>query len=73
MEFLSKHHIHDKAFVNGEWVGAESKKTFQVFNPATEEVLAQVPDMDDNDTELAIKSAHTAFQTWKNTTAKVNT
>ncbi len=71
MEFLTKHHIHEKALINGEFVGAESKKTFQVLNPATEEVLAQVPDMDDSDTAIAIKSAHNAFQTWKNTTAKV--
>ena len=30
-------------FVNGEWVFAESKETYDVLNPATSEVIAKVP------------------------------
>ena len=33
-----------KMFINGKWVTAESGKTFDVVNPATEEVIAQVPE-----------------------------
>ena len=36
------------------------------------QVIASVPDMDENDTQNAINAAHSAFQSWKNTTAKVS-
>lgn len=65
-----KHQFHDKAFVNGEWVSANT--TFDVFNPATEELLARVPDLAEAETELAIKCAHEAFLKWKETTPKVS-
>ena len=42
-----------------------------VFNKATGEVLGNVPDMNRDDAEDAVKKAYEAFQTWKNTTAKV--
>ena len=31
-------------YINGRWVGAQSGQTFAVVNPATQDVLAQVPD-----------------------------
>ena len=31
-------------FVNGEWVESKTQKIFPVYDPATEEVIAQVPD-----------------------------
>ncbi|XP_048739146.1 succinate-semialdehyde dehydrogenase, mitochondrial-like isoform X2 [Ostrea edulis] len=62
--------VHDKAFVNGEWVPASSGKTFDVVNPANGKVIGSVPDMDASDTEMAIKVAYKAFQSWKETTAK---
>ncbi len=31
-------------YVNGEFVASKSNKTFPVFDPSTEEVIAQVPD-----------------------------
>lgn len=60
----------DKAYINGSWVSAKSKKTFQVVDPATCKPIASVPDMNVEDCELAVKSAEEAFQHWKNTTAK---
>lgn len=50
--------IREKAFVNGEWVGAKSGKTFSVTNPSNGAVVANVPDMDANDTQAAIDAAH---------------
>jgi acyl-CoA reductase-like NAD-dependent aldehyde dehydrogenase len=32
-----------KMWINGKWVEAESGKTYPVFNPATEEEIAQIP------------------------------
>ncbi len=31
-------------YINGEWVASKSTKTFPVYDPSTEEVIAQVPD-----------------------------
>ncbi len=31
-------------YINGEWVDSKSGKTFPVYDPSTEEVIAQVPD-----------------------------
>ncbi len=30
--------------INGEWVASKSAKTFPVYDPSTEEVIAQFPD-----------------------------
>ena len=57
--------LKDRAFVNGEWVASHTGKTFPVTNPATGEVLAEVPDMDDVDTHRAIDAADAAWDTWK--------
>lgn len=62
--------LKDKAFVNGEWVYAASKKTFQIKNPFDNSVIGSVPDMDACDTQKAIEAAYSAFRTWRNTTAK---
>ena len=32
-----------KMWIAGKWVDAESGKTYPVFNPATEEEIAQLP------------------------------
>lgn len=57
-----------EAFINGTWV--KSSNTFAVTNPATEEEIAQVSNLEPKDAELAIQAAETAFQGWKNKTAK---
>lgn len=62
--------FRDKAYVDGKWVSAKSGATFEVYNPSNNKVLGTVPDMDAEDTQLAIKAAHKAFLSWKNTTAK---
>ncbi|MFT2009814.1 NAD-dependent succinate-semialdehyde dehydrogenase [Pontibacter sp. 13R65] len=62
--------IRTEAFVNGQWVKAASSKTFEVTNPATGEVLAQVTDMDRADVQQAIDAAHKAWPSYRDTTAK---
>ena len=62
--------IKDKAFINGEWISAASGKTFEVRNPFNGDVIGSVPDMNEVDTQKAIKAAKDAFSSWKETTAK---
>ena len=42
-----------------------------VYNPSTGEKIGCVPDMNIDDTEKAIQYAAEAFETWRDTTAKV--
>ena len=49
-------------FINGEWVTSQSAKTFPVYDPSTEEVIAQVPDANAEDVSRAVTAAKTAFE-----------
>ena len=53
-----------KMWINGEWVPAVSGETYAVVNPATEEVIAQVPKGDQRDVDLAVEAARKAFPIW---------
>src|SRR5690348_14566208 len=57
-------------FINGEWVSGKSSKTFPVYDPSTEEVIAQVPDASADDVNRAVAAAKTAFEDgpWATTT-----
>jgi succinate-semialdehyde dehydrogenase / glutarate-semialdehyde dehydrogenase len=56
-------------FVDGQWKQAENGAKFDVFNPATGEVIAQVPDGTSKDISLAIEAADRAFFAWSSLTA----
>jgi len=49
--------------IDGKWVNAESGKTFEVYNPATEEVIAKVQEGGKADVDKAVKAARKAFET----------
>jgi betaine-aldehyde dehydrogenase len=59
-------------YVNGEWIDSKSNKTFPVYDPATEEVIAQVPEANADDVNRAVAAARTAFDDgpWSSTTAQ---
>src|SRR5690625_5233457 len=54
-----------KNYINGKWVEAKSDKTEPVYNPATGEVIAQVPISSQADVEYAVEVAQEAFTSWK--------
>ena len=56
-------------FIDGKWLEAQNRAKFDVFNPATGEVLAQVPDGTGKDVCLAIEAADRAFPAWSSLTA----
>lgn len=56
-----------KNFINGEWVTAKSTVYEDVPNPATGEILAQVPLSNEDDFQLAVDAADEAFKTWSKT------
>jgi len=53
--------------LDGKWVGAISGKTFEVENPATGEVLAEVPRGGREDAKKALQVASRAFPEWSAT------
>src|SRR5262249_20250372 len=59
-------------FINGEWVDSASSKTFDVVDPASEQVIARVPDANGEDVNRAVTAARTAFEDgpWAQTTAQ---
>jgi 1-pyrroline dehydrogenase len=57
-----------RMFINGDWADAASGETTQVINPATEEVIAEVPKGDETDVDRAVEAARTAFESWSLTT-----
>ncbi|MBE0508072.1 MAG: NAD-dependent succinate-semialdehyde dehydrogenase [Marinospirillum sp.] len=62
--------IKNRAYINGCWATAKSGKCYEIFNPATKELLASPPSMDDIDTEQAIQAAEAALPAWRALTAK---
>lgn len=57
-----------KQLINGEWVGAAHGGTWPLVNPATEEILMEVPFGDASDAQAAIDAAAAAFPTWSRKT-----
>src|SRR6266480_3086209 len=59
-------------YINGEWVASKSTKTFPVYDPASEEIIAQVPDSNAEDVNRAVAAAKAAFEDgpWAQTTAQ---
>lgn len=56
-----------KLLVNGEFIASKTDHWQEVRNPATQEVLAQVPFVTNKEVNAAIDAAEAAFKTWKNT------
>lgn len=64
--------VQTKALVNGNWIDSSSRQTFEVKNPATGEVIGNVPDMTVEDAQQAIDAAKQAYESkeWRALTAK---
>src|ERR1700683_666499 len=54
-------------FINGRWADAPSAEWRDVINPATGEVLAQVPMADAAEVNQAVEAAAAAFPEWRRT------
>lgn len=50
-----------KMLIGGKWVEAKSGKTFDVYDPATDQVVAQAAEGEAADVELAVAAARKAF------------
>ena len=62
--------FRQQAYIAGRWCEADNGKSFPVTNPATREVLAQVPDMGATETRRAIEAAKAAWPEWRRKPAR---
>ena len=62
--------FRNKAFINGEWVCAESGETFAVNNPANGKAIAEVSKCGAVETRHAINAAERAQKLWRIKSAK---
>lgn len=59
------------SYIDGQWLGAQKGKVFSVHNPANAECIAEVPDMGEAETLLAIDAAARAQSEWAAQSASV--
>ncbi len=54
-------------FINGNWKKSSGGETYDVINPATEELIGKASKANEKDINLCLESAKEGFQIWKNT------
>ncbi|MCB1532430.1 MAG: NAD-dependent succinate-semialdehyde dehydrogenase [Alphaproteobacteria bacterium] len=69
-KFTSEQLLKTQAYIDGQWVDASGKATYDVTNPADGSVVGSVPAMGKDETEKAIEAANKAFPAWAAKSAK---
>ena len=54
-------------FIDGKWQPSKKNETYEVINPATEEVLGHASKADPSDVDKALQSAKKGLEVWKQT------
>ncbi|KAK1066480.1 succinate semialdehyde dehydrogenase NADP+ linked [Friedmanniomyces endolithicus] len=62
--------LKDTTYINGQWIGAKSGKTFEVHDPASGKLIGTMPEMDKEDTEAAIQAAADALPAFRKLTGR---
>ena len=62
--------LKNAGYINGQWIGADSKNRFDVKNAYSQELIATLPEMGKTETNSAIEAANTAWPAWRGKTAK---
>ena len=75
-EIVTGIHLQDAAlfreqcYVAGDWIDADSKRSFDVADPATGQPIGVVPAFGAAETRRAIEAANAAYPAWRALTAK---
>jgi len=62
--------FRQQCYIDGTWCNADSGKTVDVNNPATNDVLGTIPNLGADETRRAIEAANAAWPGWRKKTAK---
>lgn len=52
-------------YIDGQFVNSQGNRFISVINPATEQVISQIPDGTSDDVDIAVAAAHVAQKSWK--------
>jgi len=63
----------DQFFIGGKWVKPQSTQSFDVLNPATDDVCLQMACANERDVDMAVSAARAAFPSWSKTPAEERT
>ena len=70
MQLKNTQLLRQQAYIDGQWLDADSGQTIAVSNPATGAIIGQVPKMGRAETRRAIEAAERALPAWSALTAK---
>ncbi|RNC68489.1 MAG: aldehyde dehydrogenase family protein [Desulfuromonadales bacterium] len=60
-------HDRQEIYLNGAWTTSSTGEFIDVVNPASEEVMGQIPSCGEEDVEWAVAAAREAFESWGRT------
>lgn len=58
---------HVQQLINGQFMQSNTDEWIDITDPATQEVIAKVPQTTDDEINQAVAAAQTAFETWRKT------
>ncbi len=70
MNLTDKRLLRTQAYIDGNWVDADSGKRLDVLDPATGKVIAKIAKCGTEETRRAIKAAEAAQDSWRATPVK---
>ncbi|MGI9232858.1 MAG: NAD-dependent succinate-semialdehyde dehydrogenase [Woeseiaceae bacterium] len=70
MKITDNELLRPQAYIDGQWSPADSGETFEVLDPATGKVIANVAKCGTRETQRAIEAAERAQVEWRETTVK---
>ncbi|KAJ5930383.1 hypothetical protein N7466_005876, partial [Penicillium verhagenii] len=59
--------LETRLFINNEFVESKSEETYKLYNPATDEFVADVQQAGREDVDAAVDAAQAAFPAWRDT------
>src|SRR5262249_59959585 len=62
--------VKDKLYVGGRWIAPYGKKSIDVHNAGTGEVMGRVPAGEEKDADAAVRAARGAFDAWRDLTVE---
>src|SRR6185369_1835581 len=62
--------VHDKLYINGQWVKPTGTGTIDVINSTTEEVMGRIPEGTADDVNAAAAAAKASFESWSTTSVE---
>ena len=59
--------VHDKIYIDGDWVASSGGGTLEVVDSTSEEVMATIPAGTPEDVDRAVRAAAASFPAWSKT------